>query len=89
MPYILSKEFGGQAYGRIYGTSFAFFNLGTLVGPLLMGYGFEILRSYTPVLSGLACLSCLSARLVYLLTPGRPVPAGDAETPLGQIQEVS
>jgi nitrate/nitrite transporter NarK len=73
MPYVLSRQFGGSAYGRIYGTSFAFFNIGTLLGPLLMGIGFSATGSYSIVLVGLACLSCVAAVLVYFTAPGRPV----------------
>lgn len=78
MPYVLSKKFGGKAYGRVYGTSFAFFNLGTLIGPLLMGFGFEALGSYSLALAGFACFSTLSAVLVWIAAPGSPEPVRDS-----------
>ena len=34
MPYMLSRKFGKRAYGRVYGTCFAIFNLGTLIGAI-------------------------------------------------------
>jgi predicted MFS family arabinose efflux permease len=77
MPYAWSKLFGTKAYGRIYGASFALFNVGTLLGPLLLGTGFERFGTYQPVLIGFSLLS-LAAMLLILTAPIRksgPAPA--------------
>jgi MFS family permease len=71
MPYAWSKLFGTKAYGRIYSASFALFNVGTLLGPLLLGAGFERLGTYRPVLIGFSLLS-LAAALLILTTAIRP-----------------
>jgi len=67
MPYAWSKLFGSRAYGKIYSASFALFNVGTLLGPLLLGSGFEHFGSYRPVLIGFCALS-LAATLLILTT---------------------
>jgi MFS family permease len=70
MPYAWSKLFGTKAYGRIYGASFALFNVGTLLGPLLLGTGFERFGTYRSVLIGFSLLS-LAAMLLILTAPIR------------------
>jgi MFS family permease len=68
MPYAWSKLFGQKAYGRIYGASFALFNVGTLLGPLLLGGGFERFGTYHPVLVAFSLLS-LTAMTLILTAP--------------------
>jgi MFS family permease len=64
MPYAWSQLFGPKAYGRIYSASFALFNLGTLLGPLLLGSGYERFGSYRPVLIGFGMLSLVATLLI-------------------------
>lgn len=64
MPYAWSRLFGQKAYGRIYGASFALFNVGTLLGPLLLGAGFDRFGTYRPVLLGYSLLSLAAMALI-------------------------
>lgn len=64
MPYMYSRRFGQKAYGKLYGLSFTFFNIGTLIGPLLMGWGFERAGSYELTLLGFIPLSLCAAALI-------------------------
>ena len=64
MPYAWSRLFGQKAYGRIYGASFALFNVGTLLGPLLLGAGFEHFGTYRPVLLAYSLLSLAAMALI-------------------------
>jgi len=65
MPYAFSKQFGAKAYGKIYGFGFSFYNLGTLLGPLLLGAVYGQANSYVPGLAGFAGLSVTAAILAY------------------------
>ncbi len=47
MPYAVSRYFGLRAFGEIYSYTFAIFTLGAVVGPLLMGVGFDATGSYS------------------------------------------
>ena len=49
MAFFVSRYFGLKAYGKIYGTMFGIFSVGTGVGPQLSGIFFDIWKSYTPV----------------------------------------
>jgi MFS family permease len=71
MPYAWSKLYGTRAYGKIYGASFALFNIGTLLGPLLLGSGYERFGGYRQVLIGFCGLS-LAATLLILTATLRP-----------------
>jgi MFS family permease len=71
MPYAWSKLFGLRAYGRIYSASFALFNFGTLLGPLLLGAGYERFGSYHPLLLVYSLLS-LAAMTLIVTAATRP-----------------
>jgi MFS family permease len=49
MAFFVSRYFGLKAYGKIYGTMFGIFSVGTGLGPSLSGLFFDIWHSYTPV----------------------------------------
>jgi nitrate/nitrite transporter NarK len=66
MPYMFARRFGHKAYGKLYGLSFTFFNIGTLVGPLLMGWGFQESGDYQRVLFAFIPLSLFAALLIAL-----------------------
>ncbi|MFO1402140.1 MAG: MFS transporter [Steroidobacteraceae bacterium] len=80
MPYAWSRLFGQKAYGRIYGASFALFNVGTLLGPLLLGAGFDRFGTYHPVLVGYSLLSLIAMGLIATaaMRPPREARAGEA-----------
>ncbi len=60
--YMVSRYFGLKAFGEIYGYLFAIFIVGTGVGPMMLGFSFDNLGGYGPMLvvfAGLLGLSCL------------------------------
>jgi MFS family permease len=63
IAYLVSRYFGLRAFGEIYGYAFAAFTLGGVVGPLLMGVGFDTTGSYRFVL-GIFVLASLSAAVL-------------------------
>jgi cyanate permease len=67
MPYMVSRYFGLQAFGEIYSYTFAVFTLGGVVGPLLMGAGFDATGSYSPVLGGFVVVTLMAAGLMTQL----------------------
>ena len=71
MPYMLGRYFGLRAFGEIYGYALASFNLGVLVGPLLMGVGFDSTGSYRLVLGVFLLATLTSAGLMLRLGPYR------------------
>ena len=72
MPYAFTRQFGAKAYGKIYGFGFLFYNLGTLLGPLVLGEVFSRANSYTPGLAGFAALSATAALLIFFSGNARP-----------------
>jgi len=72
MPYAWSKLYGPKAYGKIYGASFALFNVGTLLGPLLLGSGYERFGTYQPVLIGFCGLSIAATLLILTASIRQP-----------------
>jgi len=48
MAFLATRFFGLKAYGKIYGVMFAFFAIGTGLGPYLAGLSFDWFHSYTP-----------------------------------------
>ncbi|SEQ20147.1 Nitrate/nitrite transporter NarK [Faunimonas pinastri] len=49
MAYVLNKRYGQRAYGKIFGLCFGVFNLGGLVGPLVLGAVYDRLHSYDTI----------------------------------------
>ncbi|MEW6297507.1 MAG: MFS transporter [Thermodesulfobacteriota bacterium] len=85
IAYLISRYFGLRAFGEIYGYAFASFTLGGVVGPLLMGIGFDSTGSYTVMLSLFVLATLIAAGLMARLGPYRlwermpmPVRAGTA-----------
>lgn len=77
LAFYASRYFGLKAYGRIYGTLFGMFLLGTGAGPFIAGLSFDYLGSYFPALIGFAtALLSLSA----LFLPMGPYPFAVAKT---------
>jgi sugar phosphate permease len=63
IPYLVSRYFGSAAFAHIYGYLFAAFLLGAVVGPPLMGFGFDMIGSYRPIIGVLALSTLFSGRL--------------------------
>ncbi|HJY81441.1 MAG TPA: MFS transporter [Candidatus Binatia bacterium] len=75
MPYVVSRYFGLRAFGEIFGYVSAAFNLGGIVGPLLMGAGFDATGSYSLVLATFGVAALTAAWLMTQLGPYRIVEA--------------
>ena len=71
MPYAISRYFGLRAFGEIYSYTFAAFTLGGVVGPLLMGAGFDATGSYSLVLATFGIAALTAAGLMIGLGPYR------------------
>jgi MFS family permease len=71
MPYVVSRYFGLRAFGEIYSYTFAIFTLGAVVGPLLMGAGFDATGSYSLVLATFVMAALTAAGLMTWLGPYR------------------
>jgi cyanate permease len=76
MAYTVSRYFGLRAFGEIYGYTFAAFALGGVIGPLLMGVGFDATGSYRLVLGGFVATTLTAAGLMSRLGPYRVWEAG-------------
>lgn len=82
MAFFVSRYFGLKAYGKIYGTMFGIFSVGTGLGPSLSGIFFDIWHSYTPIFlvyEGLLVITCLLFTRLgpYPFPPEPQVLAGD------------
>jgi MFS family permease len=78
IAYLVSRYFGLRAFGEIYGYAFAAFTLGGVVGPLLMGVGFDSTGSYGLVLSAFVVAALSAAGLMTRLGPYRTWVAAEA-----------
>jgi MFS family permease len=74
MGYLTSRYSGLLSYGQIFGFLFAAFELGAAIGPVAMGYCFDITGEYTLVLWIMAGLSLLSCALTAMLGPYPELP---------------
>ena len=66
LPWVLRKTFGLRSFGRLYGIAFGVVQLGSVLGPLVMGVSFDQLGGYATGLAGLTACAALSAALVTL-----------------------
>lgn len=71
MPYVVSRYFGLRAFGEIYGCVVVAWGLGGVIGPLLMGMGFDSTGSYRLVLGTLMVATLIAAGLMARLGPYR------------------
>lgn len=71
LPYIVSRYFGLRAFGEIYGYTIAALVLGGVIGPLLMGVGFDATGSYQAVLGVFMVTTLFAAGLMARLGPYR------------------
>lgn len=85
MPYAVSRYFGLRAFGEIYSYTFAVFTLGGVIGPVLMGVGFDATSSYSPVLVAFIIAALTAAGMMSRLGPYRVwEPVVLAEAAVGQ-----
>ena len=50
IPYLITRYFGIKNFGAIYGIQIVTFSLGTGMGPVVMGFGYDKYGSYDPTL---------------------------------------
>jgi MFS family permease len=67
IAYMVSRYFGLKAFGEIYGYLFGVFVVGTGLGPLVMGLGFDRFGNYVPMLLAFAALLGVSCFLMLRL----------------------
>lgn len=66
LPWVLRRRFGLRCFGRLYGIAFGIVQIGSVLGPLVMGLSFDRLGGYRPALLVLAAAAALSAVLVMV-----------------------
>ena len=71
MPYLVGRYFGLMAFGEIYAYVLAIYTLGAVVGPVLMGLGFDSTGSYDSVLGPFLIITLMGALLMTRLGPYR------------------
>ncbi len=69
LAYLCGKYFGLRSFGEIYGILFISVLLGSALGSVAFGYGFELLGSYTEVLSFCAILNLFALIIINILGP--------------------
>ncbi|MBB4008795.1 MFS transporter [Allorhizobium taibaishanense] len=67
LSYIIKRSFGLAAFGRIYGTIFAVFQLGAALGATLLPLSRAQFQSYAPGLTAYAVALAVSGVLFVLL----------------------
>ena len=66
LPWVLRRRFGLRCFGRLYGIAFGVVQIGSVLGPLIMGMSFDGLGGYGPALPLLTAGAVLAAVLVVL-----------------------
>jgi MFS family permease len=77
ITYQVGRYFGLRAFGEIYGYILITYTLGGMVGPLLMGFGFDATGSYSFVLGTFLLATIGAAGLMMQLGPYRAWEASD------------
>ena len=77
MAYLVSRYHGTRAYARIVGTVYLAMGLGQGIGPLLMGYSYQVYGAYTLGLIAMCATTLLG--ILPLATLGPYPRFGDAE----------
>lgn len=81
LSFFISRYIGLRVYGKVYGWTYAAFQVGCGVGPLMMGIVFDRTRSYDAGLWALAGCCLVAAALFSAFGPyprfGSPAGAGD------------
>ena len=71
MPFLVSRYFGLKSFSEIYGYTNSSFTFGGVVGPWLMGVGFDQFGSYRFVLTVFGLATLVSVALITQLSPYR------------------
>ncbi len=71
IPYLTGRYFGLRAFGQIYGYGLISFTLGGVVGPVVMGIGFDATQSYSAGLLAFGVASLVAAAMAIRLGPYR------------------
>jgi hypothetical protein len=71
IAFLVGRYFGIRAFGEIYGYLFGGFVLGTGVGPLVMGGGFDAMGSYRGVPGAFVLVTLVASGLMTRLGPYR------------------
>ena len=69
MPFLVTRYFGLRAFGSIYGYVFAAYILGGVLGPMLMGIGFDYTGAYVWPLGISVLITAVAAFLMLRLRP--------------------
>lgn len=67
MAYLAGEYFGFSSFGEIYAHIFMFFQIGAIIGPVIMGYIFDITNSYDPVLITFITAMVLASVVITLV----------------------
>lgn len=65
IPYLISRHFALESFSELYGYSFSAFALAGAMGPLVMGWAFDVAGSYDPVIGGFAFAGFAAALLIW------------------------
>ncbi|WP_458732966.1 MFS transporter [Sphingobium xenophagum] len=66
IPYVLKRRFGMRAYGRLYGLMFGIFQIGLVLGPLLVASVYDLYGSYDVIFPVFAGVMAAAALLITL-----------------------
>jgi MFS family permease len=72
--FLTSRYFGMKRFGQLYGYLFAFFVVGSAIGPAMMGLAFERLHSYEPALWTFGAFMIVASAAILSLGPYRYPP---------------
>jgi MFS family permease len=76
--FLISRYFGMKRFGQLYGYLFAFFVVGSAIGPSMMGLSFERLHSYQPALWTFGAFMIVASAAILGLGPYRYPPEAKA-----------
>ena len=71
LPYFVSRYFGLRSFGQIFGYLFAVFMISVGVGPLLLGFSFDLWHSYGPMLGAFEFALLVACAIFLCLGPYR------------------
>jgi MFS family permease len=69
LSYLIPRYFGHRAFGKIYGTIYAIFQLGGGLGIAAIGFGHDLSGSFRPAMCTLAVLTILAGFLFLRIGP--------------------
>lgn len=77
-PYLISRYFGLRAFGELYSYAIISFMLGGVIGPLVLGIGFDAMKSYRFVLGAFVVAAFVATLMMTRLGPYRTWEGSDA-----------